>query len=376
MIKTENPLKQVLKFGQSLWYDGLISPKDFKNLIREDGIRGATTNPTIFEKALSTGEYDSRIRLGLAGGIPVEEIYKSLAVGAVQEVADVFQPVFKETEGHDGYVSIEVSPLLAYDTDATIREARELWGLVKRENVMIKVPATRQGVPAIRALIADGINVNVTLIFSIERYREVMNAYLEGLEDAFPPEAEKTGSFLSRTASVASFFVSRVDTSVDALLEEKIALNSDAKKKAALKKLMGRAAVANSKLAYREFEAVFGSARFKALEKKGAKKQRPLWASTGTKNPAYSDVVYVEALIGPETVDTMPPATLDAFRDHGRPASRVGSEIGESQKFLKDLEDEGIRLTEVTALLEEAGVRSFSDSYQKILKGIESKKKI
>ncbi len=190
MIKTENPLKQVLKFGQSLWYDGLISPKDFKNLIQEDGIRGATTNPTIFEKALSTGEYDARIRQGLAGGTSVEEIYKALAVGAVQEVADIFHPVFKETGGYDGYVSIEVSPLLAYDTQATIGEARELWRLVKRENVMIKVPATLQGVPAIRALIADGININVTLIFSIERYREVMNAYLEGLEDAFSPEAE------------------------------------------------------------------------------------------------------------------------------------------------------------------------------------------
>ncbi len=368
-VKTENPLKRVSQFGQSLWYDGLLPPADFQKLIREDGIRGATTNPTIFEKALSTGEYDARIRQGLAGGKALEEIYKALAVRAVQEVADAFGPVFNETQGRDGYVSIEVSPLLAHDTENTVREARELWSLVKRDNVMIKVPATPQGIPAIRRLIAEGINVNVTLIFSLERYREVMNAYLEGLEGAL-----KAGRPVLAIASVASFFVSRVDTAVDGLLEEKIALSPVVAKKESLKSMRGKAAIANSKLAYREFESVFTSIRFKELEQKGAKKQRPLWASTGTKNPAYSDVVYVEALIGPETVDTMPLSTMDAFRDHGRPTLKVRESVNEAEKFLKNLETEGILLKKVTAELEKAGVQSFSDSYQKILKGIESKK--
>ncbi len=284
-------------------------------------------------------------------------------------MTDVFLPVFKETGGNDGYVSIEVSPLLARDTEGTLREARELHGLVSRENLMIKVPATREGIPAIRTLISEGIHVNVTLIFSLERYREVMNAYLEGLEDR-----SKKGLSVARIASVASFFVSRVDTAVDPILEQKISRGAPEVEKGILKGLLGKAAIANSKLAYREFESVFGSGRFEELEKKGAGKQRPLWASTGTKNPAYSDVVYVEALIGPETVDTMPPATLDAFRDHGRAASRVKEGMADAGKTLQSLEKEGISLKQVTQALEEAGVKSFSDSYEKILKRIQEKR--
>lgn len=367
-VKTQNPLKQVLTFGQSLWYDGLISVKEFETMIREDGIRGATTNPTIFEKELAGGEYDALIQKSLSEGKHPEDIYKSQAVRTVREVADAFFPVFKETRGGDGYVSIEVSPLLARDTQGTLREARELHGLVSRENVMIKVPATREGIPAIRALISEGINVNVTLIFSLERYREVMNAYLDGLEDR-----AKKGLPVARIASVASFFVSRVDTAIDALLEQKIGRETSEAKKTALKDLLGKAAIANSKIAYREFESIFGSARFRELEKNGAGKQRPLWASTGTKNPAYSDVVYVEALIGPETVDTMPPATLDAFRDHGRAGSRVKEGMADADKTLQSLEKEGISLAQVTQGLEEAGVKSFSDSFDKILKRIGEK---
>ena len=368
-VNTQNLLRQVLVFGQSLWYDGLLSVKEFETMIREDGIRGATTNPTIFEKALAGGEYDALIQKSLSEGKHPEDIYKTQAVRTVRDVADVFLPVFKETRGGDGFVSIEVSPLLARDTEGTLREARELHGLVSRENVMIKVPATREGIPAIQKLISEGIHVNVTLIFSLERYREVMNAYLEGLEDR-----AKKGLPVGQIASVASFFVSRVDTAVDTLLEQKIAGETSETKKETLKNLLGKAAIANSKLAYREFESVFSSPRFKELEKKGAGKQRPLWASTGTKNPAYSDVVYVEALIGPETVDTMPPATLDAFKDHGHAASRVKEGVSGADKILQALEKEGISLTKITQALEEAGVHSFSESYEKILKRIREKR--
>lgn len=363
-VKTDNPLKQVLRFGQSLWIDGLVSTSDLEKLIREDGIRGATTNPTIFEKALSMGETNARIKRELSMGASVKAIYEAQAVETVQNVADVFMPVYHETGGVDGYVSIEVSPLLATDTEGTLREARELHRLVSRKNIMIKVPATRQGVPAIRQLIAEGINVNITLIFSVARYLEVMDATLGGLE-----ERTGVGRSIAGVASVASFFVSRVDTAVDGLLQKRISGGD-----ASLKPLLGKAAIANSKLAYREFERVFSSDRFRALEKKGAKKQRPLWASTGTKNPEYGDVFYVEALIGPETVDTMPPATMDAYRDHGRPASRVGVGAEESAQVLKELEKAGVSLEAVTRDLEDAGVRSFSDSYEKILKGIEAKR--
>lgn len=364
MLKTDNPLKQVLQFGQSLWYDGLVAPQDFERLVREDGIRGATTNPTIFEKALSSGEYNARIKRELSMGASAEAIYKAQAVETVQSIADVFMPVYLETAGVDGYVSIEVSPLLATDTEGTLREARELHRLVSRKNIMIKVPATRQGVPAVRQLISEGINVNVTLIFSVQRYTEVMNAYLDGLE-----EAAALGKPIDGINSVASFFVSRVDAAVDGFLQKKISAGE-----VSMKRLLGKAAIANSKLAYREFEKIFTADRFRALEKKGAKKQRPLWASTGTKNPEYGDVFYVEALIGSETVNTMPPLTMDAYRDHGRPASRIGDGVDKAAQVLKELDLAGVSLKVVTQELEDAGVRSFSDSYEKILKGIEAKK--
>ena len=365
---TENPVKQALRCGQSIWYDGLVSQKEFETMIHEDGIRGATTNPTIFEKSLLTGEYDGELS-GLLGARSAGEIYRTLAVKAVQDVADLFSSVYQETKGGDGFVSIEVSPLLAYDTDATVQEARELWRLVGRKNVMIKVPATREGIPAVRRLIVDGINVNITLIFSVERYREVMQAYLRGLE-----ERTHSGQPASGIASVASFFVSRVDTVVDKLLEEKIATAGEAARKKELQTLLGKAAIANSKVAYDAFEQTFLSPRFTELKSQNAQFQRPLWASTGVKNPRYSDVLYVEALMGPYTVDTIPPATLEAFRNHGVARSRLKNGMREAHETLAKLEAIGIDLEKVTQELEKAGIQSFSDSYTKIIDVIQARK--
>ena len=367
-VKMENSLRETLKIGQSLWYDGLISIPEFQKMINEDGLRGATTNPAIFEKALAGHEYDGRIR-ELAKTQNEEEIYKTLAIRAVQDVANAFLPVYQETRGLDGYVSIEVSPLLAYDTDATIREARELWRLVNHPNVMIKIPATRQGLPAIQTVLSEGINVNITLIFSVERYREVMDAYIQGLQ--------KRAGFdfpVSEIASVASFFVSRVDSAVDKLLENKIAASHNAAEKEKLKSLLGKTAIANSKVAYEEFRKVFSGARFQKLQSKGAILQRPLWASTGTKNPAFSDVLYVESLIGPDTVNTMPPATLAAFRDHGVAASTIETDLAGAHADLNTLSEIGIDLAAVTQDLEKAGVELFCDAYRKIIQGIGAKK--
>ena len=366
---TQNPLKQALNFGQSIWYDGLISKAEFEKMIREDGIRGATTNPTIFEKALNHHDYDADIA-ALSKTHSAENIYQTLAVRAVQQVADVFLPVFQEANGQDGFVSIEVSPLLAFDTAGTIREAKELYQLVNRKNIMIKIPATKEGIPAIRAVIAEGINVNVTLIFSVERYEAVMDAYLSGLEQR---ASEKKS--VSSIASVASFFVSRVDSSIDKILEEKLKLEKSADRSALLKDLLGKAGIANSKAAYESFEKIFSSLRFKKLKDLGAQVQRPLWASTGTKNPAYSDVLYVEALMGPQTVDTIPPATLDAFRDHGVAGAGLTQGLTEAHAVLKKLKGEGISLDQITLDLEKAGVQSFSDSYKKLIECIQAKKK-
>jgi transaldolase/glucose-6-phosphate isomerase len=364
----QNPIRQVLDFGQSVWFDGLVPKEEFERMIREDGIRGATTNPTIFEKAISEHKQDAEWMQYLRTHSS-EEIAKKIAVQSVQELADVFLPVYEETSGRDGFVSIEVSPLLAYDTEATIREARELWELVGRKNVMVKVPATADGIPAIETLIAEGINVNVTLIFSLERYRQVMDAYLRGLE-----RRDLNDHPVSQVASVASFFVSRVDTAADKLIEEKIKASADPAAAETLRTLLGKAAIANSKKAYAEFEKVFSGKKFERLKKKGARVQRPLWASTGTKNPSYSDVLYVESLIGPQTVNTLPPATFAAFRDHGRVVPRLQQGAREVDRTLRDLKRAGISLEELTAKLETAGVELFSDSYKKILQFIETRK--
>jgi transaldolase len=363
----QNPLTQVIRFGQSIWYDGLIGAAEFDRMIREDGIRGATTNPAIFEKALGERGMDPGTS-ALVRSQSAPEAYKSIAVRAVQEVCDLFAPMYRDTKGADGYVSIEVNPHFAHDTERTLAEARELWRRVARPNVMIKIPATAQGLPAIEAAIAEGLNVNVTLIFAVKRHREVMDAYLSGLE-----KRARTGGGLESVASVASFFVSRVDSSVDKLLEERIQ-RADAALEAALHGLLGKAGIANSKLAYEAFEDVFRrGARFEALSKKGARPQRPLWASTGTKNPRYSDVLYVESLMGPDTVNTVPPATLAAFRDHGVAASRLKEAPDEARAQIQALADNRISLELVTEELETSGVKLFCDAYDKIIEGLKAK---
>ncbi|MCG3175568.1 MAG: Transaldolase [Candidatus Omnitrophica bacterium] len=359
----QSRLGQALKYGQSFWYDGLIGAAEFDRLIREDGVRGATTNPAIFEKALNSSAYDADIRRLAASGHDAEEIYRQLAVRTVAEVADLFSGVHRDSSGADGYVSIEVSPRLAYDTAGTVREALDLWGRLARPNVMIKVPATREGLPAVAELIARGIHVNVTLIFSVERYRQVMDAYLSGLE-----RRAATGASPAGISSVASFFVSRVDSSVDALLEKRYPSGD-----AVRSELEGRLAIANCKAAYREFRQAFTSERFRVLERAGARVQRPLWASTGTKNPKYSDVLYVETLIGPDTVNTMPPATMDAFRDHGTAADTLQQGTEAALAALETARRSGIDLDAITADLEGQGVKLFVDAYDKIISSIGAK---
>ncbi len=366
---TKDVLKQALQLGQSIWYDGLVARADLERMIKEDGLRGATTNPVIFEKALADGSYDAEVSRLAKEGKSNDEIYKTLAVRAVQQVCDVFESVYKQTAGQDGYVSIEVSPLLAYDTKGTIEEAKELHQRVARKNVMIKIPATVEGLPAIEAAIAEGISVNVTLIFSVQRHREVMEAYLSGLE-----QRSDAGHSINNIASVASFFVSRVDSAVDKQLEALIAGTQDLAKKELFKSLLGKAAIANSKAAYEAFEETFATDRYRDLKAQGAQVQRPLWASTGTKNPAYSDVLYVESLIGPNTVDTVPPATLDAFRDHGRAALTLTEGLMEAEKTLEKLAFCGIALGQVSQELEKAGVELFADAYNKIVKRIQEKR--
>lgn len=371
---SDNRLKQILNLGQSIWYDniqrGMIARGEFQKMIAEDGLRGVTSNPTIFDKAISkSADYDADILKGVERGDSAEAIYWTLVIKDIQAAADIFKPVHEATRGTDGYISIEVSPLLARDTQGTIRQARELVKRVDRKNVMIKVPATKEGIPAIKALIADGTPVNVTLIFSVERYREVMNAYLEGLE-----ELHWNKKACSGVASVASFFVSRVDSLVDKLLEEKIKVTSDPAQKKVLQDLMGKAAIANSRAAYAEFKKFFApnAARFFPLRSNGAQVQRPLWASTSTKNPAYKDTLYVEELIGPQTVNTLPPATVDAFRDHGTAASRL--ETPGFAEELAALARAGIELAAVTQQLENEGVDLFSDSFRQLLAHLEEKR--
>ena len=362
-----NSLKETLKLGQSIWVDGLMPREDFERMIREDSLRGATTNPIIFEKAIADGRADHWMK---GAEFSEEEIYKKIAMDAVQQVADVFLPVYKHTAGQDGFVSLEVSPLLAYDTEATIGEALELYRRVNRKNIMIKIPATAQGVPAIERVISEGINVNVTLIFSVTRYREVMDAYLSGLE-----HRKMRDQGLPEIASVASFFVSRVDTAVDPLLEQKINAASDPAQQELFKQLLGKVAIANSKVAYAAFEETFTQDRFRVLKAEGARAQRPLWASTGTKNPAYRDVLYVESLIGPNTVNTVPPATLDAFRDHGVAVETLTEGLEDARKILEKLAFAGIALSAVTEDLEKAGVALFKEAYLKIIQRIREKRK-
>ena len=370
-----NPAKTLQKHGQVVWLDflarGFIANGDLKKLVDEDGLHGVTSNPSIFEKAIdSSDEYDDEIRHTLQqNDRPVGELYERLAVKDIQNAADVLRSVHDATGGADGYVSIEVSPYLAMDTQATIAEAKRLWREVDRKNLMIKVPATQPGLPAIRALTAEGINVNITLLFAQAVYEKVVEAYMSGLE-AFAAK----GGEISRVFSVASVFVSRIDTAVDKRLDDKIAKANDPDEKARLDALKGKVAIANAKLAYQRYTRLFSSERWKQLAAKSANRQRLLWASTGTKNRAYSDVLYVEELIGPDTINTMPPATLDAFRDHGKVHDTLEAGIDEAQRVLDDLARLGISLDEVTDKLTEDGVRVFADAADKLLGAMAKKR--
>lgn len=353
-------LQQLAQIGQSIWYDfikrDMLINGDLDKLIA-DGIRGITSNPSIFEKAISgSGLYDEDLKsLNLSDDII--NIYESLAKKDIKIACEKMLPVYNETNTYDGYVSLEVSPRLAYNTEQTIAEAVRLYNEINMPNLMIKVPATKEGVSAVRTLIGKGINVNVTLIFSIENYLDVAEAYIAGLEDLLNANGD-----LSKVTSVASFFVSRVDSAVDKLLEEKS--NTD---------LLGKAAVANSKLAYKEFLKLFSGERWEKLKTNGASVQRLLWASTSTKNPNYSDILYVQELIGRPTVNTVPPATVDAFIDHGEVKETLSAGIDEAENVIKNIEDLGISLKEVTAKLQEDGVKAFAEAFEKLLSSLDGK---
>ncbi|HHM05216.1 MAG TPA: transaldolase [Gammaproteobacteria bacterium] len=367
-----NPLLQLREFGQSVWYDnihrGLLRSGELAALVRDDGVRGVTSNPTIFEKAIAgSKEYDEALAQ-LAGGCAApRDAFFAVAVADIQQAADILRPVYDESQGHDGFVSLEVSPDLAYDTAGTIAEAKQLWERVDRPNLMIKVPATAEGVVAFEALVAEGINVNVTLLFAVSRYREVVDAYQAGLESRM-----RRGLPVAGIASVASFFVSRVDSAVDKALADKLAAGAyeDSEQ---VRRLMGKIAIANAKVAYAWYQTAFSDARFEKLSAAGAAPQRLLWASTGVKNPHYSDVLYVEALIGDNTVNTMPPATLAAFRDHGRVAATLTQGLDQAKSQLSALGALGIDLGAVTDKLEEDGVTAFAKSFDGVLAAVAEK---
>jgi transaldolase/glucose-6-phosphate isomerase len=361
-----NPLLELQRLGQSPWHDnihrGLLRSGALARMVRDGDVVGLTSNPTIFDQAIAQGsEYDAALAALASGGRTSEAMVDALIVEDIQAAADVFLPVFQRTRRTDGYVSIEIAPTLAHDTAASLREARRLWRAVNRQNVMVKVPATVEGIPVIEECIASGINVNVTLIFSLRRYGEVMDAYVRGLTRRL-----EAGMRVDRIASVASFFVSRVDTEVDRLLEERAGM-AGSERRVQLERLRGKAAIAQAKLAYLAFRVQFGEERFALLAREGARPQRPLWASTSTKNPAYPDVYYVEALIGPDTVNTMPPATLAAYKDHGHPEDRLAQAVDRARTVLGQLAQFGIDMDAVTERLEAQGVAAFTRSWRSLI---------
>jgi transaldolase len=356
-------IKSIHDFGQSIWLDffnrNIMESGELKKLINNDGISGVTSNPSIFEKAIkSKADYDADIAVLSTKKFTSEEIFKMLAVKDVQRAADFFNPTYENTKGNDGFISLEVSPLLAHDADGTIQQARELWKAVDRKNVMIKIPATAEGLPAIRKCTSEGININITLLFGLPRYKEVTDAYISGLEDR-----TIANESIDKITSVASFFLSRIDVLTDPLLDEKRLYN-----------LKGEVAIASAKKAYEIYKSIFGSERFKALEAKGAKRQHLLWASTSSKDPSYSDVKYVEALIGNETINTIPLKTIEAFNDHGNAANRLENELDKATDVLAQLNENGIDINIITQKLEDEGIEKFNRAYSKLLKEIEMQK--
>ena len=372
---TVNPLNQLHEYGQAVWLDFLsrrfIAEGGLKKLIEQDGLTGVTSNPSIFEKAIGgTDDYDPSLKeLESNGDHDVMSLYERLAIEDIQHAADALRSVYDATKRRDGYVSLEVSPYLAMDTDATIAEARRLWHAVGRSNLMIKVPATKPGLPAIRQLIGEGINVNITLMFSQQVYEEVAEAYLAGLEHLIAQ-----GGDASKIASVASFFVSRIDVAVDKLIDERLPRTNDAGERTALSGLRGKVAVANAKLAYQRYKRLFAGTRWERLQAKGARVQRLLWASTGTKDKAYSDVLYIEELIAADTINTIPPKTMDAFRDHGKVRASLEENIGQAEQTMATLEKAGISIDKITAELTEEGVQSFAEAFDKLLGAVANKR--
>jgi len=373
---SENKLQTLRKLGQSVWYDyirrDIYTSGKLAQLIREDGLAGMTSNPTIFQKAIAETElYDEDIRRFAQAGDATPRIFERLAVEDVRRAADVFRPVYDQSGGDDGFVSIEVGPQLAHDTAATIAEARRLWQECDRKNVMVKIPGTAEGVPAIRACLAEGININITLLFSVARYREVMEAFLSALE-----ERVRSGNPVEKIRSVASFFVSRVDTNADKKLDAiaKDPAAPEARKRRS-RELRGKLAIGNARLAYQAFEEVFGASRFAALKGKGVRVQRPLWASTSTKDPAYPELYYVEALIARETVDTMPPETFEAYRTKGDPRVRIGEDLDGARAAFDGLSEVGVDGKQIFRELEDEGVQKFSDSFDGLMKSLADKRK-
>ena len=369
-----NPLVEIMKLGQSIWYDNIrramLASGDLKRKIEEDDLRGVTSNPTIFEKAITgSTDYDEQMQALVNAGMSVSEIYEALVIEDIGRAADILKPVYDKTDGIDGYISLEVNPRLAYDTQGTIAEADRLFNQLGRKNVMIKIPAAQEGLPAIEESIYRGININVTMIFSLENYEQVAESFIKGLE-----RRAAAGQPVDHIASVASFFVSRVDTAIDSDLEYRARHAKTPAEKATLEGLLGKAAIANAKLAYQKFKGIFHGQRFAALKAKGAQVQRCLWASTGTKNPRYSDVLYVDNLIGPETVNTVPPATYTAIRDHGRVALTLEEGLEECHALIAKLSEIGIDLKAVTEKLQKDGLDAFVHSFDTLEQSIEAKR--
>ena len=374
--KATNPLKDLLKYGQSVWLDyirrDLLTSGELKRLIEEDGLRGMTSNPSIFEKAIADSTLYSDILQSLRPrtDLDAKGRYEILAIRDIQDAADILRPVYQDSKRRDGYVSLEVSPYLADDTQGTLAEARRLWKTVARENVMIKVPGTAEGIPAFQQLISEGININVTLLFAQEVYKNVAEAYIAGLE-----QLAARGGDVSKMASVASFFISRIDVSVDTIVGGRLKTSKDPREQEQLKHLLGKVAIANGKETYVSYQKIFSGDRWKALAAKGAQTQRVLWASTSTKNPNYSDVLYVEELIGPDTVNTIPPVTFNAFRDHGRPRASLTEDVESANRTMETVAKLGISMKEVTDKLTDDGVRLFAEAFDKLLQAVEKSSK-
>jgi transaldolase len=373
----DNRIKQLYREqGQSAWQDDIsrdmLNQGSIRAAIEEIGIRGLTSNPTIFEKAIAAGTaYDEEITGLLERDLDAHAIFETVAVGDIQNAADLFRPIYESSEGCDGFVSIEVSPLAARDPAVTTDDTRRLWEAVNRPNLMVKIPGTVEAVPVIEQMLTEGININITLLFSVAAYERVARAYIAALA-----ARRAAGQPIDRIASVASFFVSRVDTLVDKLLDEKIAATGDATQKGWLESLKGKAAIANARIAYQSFERIFSGAEWESLAAAGAHVQRPLWASTSVKNPAFPDTMYVDQLIGPETVNTMPRATMNAFLDHGTVKRTVDQDVSGAYKTMEDLAAAGIDIDAVTAQLENEGIASFAKSYDSLLAGVASKQSL